>query len=49
MKGTRPLDNNGIRNLGLEGGLNFRWQYKFELGRGVLLSCRYGYCSSRSY
>ena len=28
MKGTRPLDNNEIRNLGLVGGLNFRWQYK---------------------
>ncbi len=27
MKGTRPLDNNEIRNLGLAGGLNFRWQY----------------------
>ena len=28
MKGTRPLDNDDIRNLGLEGGLNFRWQYR---------------------
>ena len=28
MKGTRPLDNDDIRNLGLAGGLNFRWQYK---------------------
>ena len=27
MKGTRPLDNDEIRSLGLEGGLNFRWQY----------------------
>ena len=27
MKGTRPLDNDEIRSLGLESGLNFRWQY----------------------
>ena len=27
MKGTRPLDNDEIRNLGLEGGSNFRWEY----------------------
>ena len=27
MKGTRPLDNDEIRSLGLEGGPNFRWQY----------------------
>lgn len=27
MEGTRPLDNDEIRSLGLEGGLNFRWQY----------------------
>ena len=28
MKGTRPLDNDDIRSLGLESGLNFRWQYR---------------------
>ena len=27
MKGTSPLDNDEIRNLGLESGPNFRWQY----------------------
>ena len=30
MKGTRPLNNNEIRNLVLESGLNFRWQYTFD-------------------
>ena len=27
MKGTRPLDHNENRNLGLGSGLNFRWWY----------------------
>ena len=31
MKGTRPPNNDEIHSLGLDGGLNFRWQYSVFL------------------
>ena len=38
MKGTKPFDNDDIRSLGLEGGSNFRWQYKGKVDQICLIA-----------